>query len=59
MARPDGAELVVAGRLAPADLWPARGLAQLFATIARVGATGRWRELARATLRDGWEAEAG
>jgi predicted unusual protein kinase regulating ubiquinone biosynthesis (AarF/ABC1/UbiB family) len=57
MARPDGAELVAAGRLAPADLWPARGLGQLFATIARVGATGPWRELTRAALRDGWEVE--
>jgi hypothetical protein len=59
MGRPDAIELIVAGRLAPEDLWPARGLGQLFSTIARVGATGAWRELARAALRDGWEAEAG
>jgi predicted unusual protein kinase regulating ubiquinone biosynthesis (AarF/ABC1/UbiB family) len=49
-------ELVLAGALPPEDLWPARGLAQLFGTIARVGANGPWRELARAALRDGWDA---
>lgn len=48
------AELIGAGTLAPQDLWPARGVAQLFATIARVGATGPWLELVRAALRDGW-----
>jgi predicted unusual protein kinase regulating ubiquinone biosynthesis (AarF/ABC1/UbiB family) len=53
------AQLIVAGRLAPEDLWPARGVAQLFGTIARVGATGRWRELVRAALRGGWSAEVG
>jgi predicted unusual protein kinase regulating ubiquinone biosynthesis (AarF/ABC1/UbiB family) len=59
MARPDVTRLAVAGRLAPADLWPARGLGQLFATIARVGATGAWRDLALRALHEGWEAEAG
>jgi predicted unusual protein kinase regulating ubiquinone biosynthesis (AarF/ABC1/UbiB family) len=59
MARPDATELAVAGRLAPEDLWPVRGLGQLFSTIARVGATGPWRELALSALREGWEAEAG
>ncbi len=49
LQRPDAVvELVLAGSLPPQDLWPARGLAQLFGTIARVGATGPWRELARA-----------
>jgi predicted unusual protein kinase regulating ubiquinone biosynthesis (AarF/ABC1/UbiB family) len=50
------AELVVAGNLPPEDLWPARGDLQLFATIARVGATEPWRELVGAALRDGWRA---
>jgi hypothetical protein len=49
-------ELLLAGALLPQDLWPARAVAQLFGTIARVGATGPWRELARAALRDGWDA---
>jgi predicted unusual protein kinase regulating ubiquinone biosynthesis (AarF/ABC1/UbiB family) len=44
------AELILAGSVAPEDLWPARGVAQLFGTIARVGATGRWPELARQAL---------
>lgn len=55
--RPDAiAELVLAGALPPEDLWPARGLGQLFGTIARAGATGPWRELAQAAIRDGWDA---
>ncbi len=49
-------ELILTGALPPEDLWPARGVAQLFGTIARVGATGPWRELARAALMDGWDA---
>jgi hypothetical protein len=49
-------ELIVAGKLPPEDLWPARGVAQLFGTIARAGATASWRELARAALREGWSA---
>ncbi len=49
-------ELMRAGALAPEDLWPARAGAALFGSIARVGATGSWRELARAALRDGWDA---
>lgn len=52
-------ELILAGALPPEDLWPARGVAQLFGTIARVGATGDWVELARTSLRDGWAAAAG
>ena len=47
-------ELILAGSVAPEDIWPARGVSQLFGTIARVGATGPWRELVRAALRDGW-----
>jgi len=48
------ARLLGSGAPAPADLWPARGAAQLFGTIARVGATGSWLALAQAALRDGW-----
>jgi predicted unusual protein kinase regulating ubiquinone biosynthesis (AarF/ABC1/UbiB family) len=49
-------ELIVAGTVAPEDLWPARGDAQLFATIARLGATGSWRGLLLDGLRGGWQA---
>jgi predicted unusual protein kinase regulating ubiquinone biosynthesis (AarF/ABC1/UbiB family) len=56
-ARPgDVIDLILAGNLPAADLWPARGLAGLFGTIARVGATGAWRELVLGALRDGWDA---
>jgi predicted unusual protein kinase regulating ubiquinone biosynthesis (AarF/ABC1/UbiB family) len=50
------AQLIGAGSLAPEDLWPSRGLAQTFAAIARVGATGSWLTLARDALRGGWDA---
>jgi hypothetical protein len=57
IGRPDRiAELVVHGALPPQDLWPMRGVAQLFGTIARVGATGDWQELIGAALHDGWTA---
>jgi len=49
-------KLILAGSLAPEDLWPARGVAALFGTIARVGASGPWLELVRAALREGWQA---
>jgi len=39
----------------PEDLWPARGVAQLFGTIARIGASGRWLALSQAALRTGWK----
>lgn len=56
-ARPrELSEVTAAGAMPPEDLWPARGSVQLFATIARVGATGQWLELARAALQDGWAA---
>jgi predicted unusual protein kinase regulating ubiquinone biosynthesis (AarF/ABC1/UbiB family) len=48
-------ELIGAGSLPPEDMWPARGIAQLFGSIARVGATGPWRELVRGALKDGWD----
>ncbi len=55
--RPDAlARVILAGALSAQDLWPARGVAQLFGTIARIGATGRWEELIREALRDGWRA---
>lgn len=55
--RPDALiEVLRAGRLAPEDLWPARGLGALFGTIARVGATASWVQVARAALREGWDA---
>jgi hypothetical protein len=57
-ARPEQlSDVVAAGAMPPQDLWPARGSVQLFATIARVGATGPWRELVRAGLRDGWAGD--
>lgn len=57
-ARPaELSELLGAGALPPQDLWPARGAVQVFATIARVGATGPWRELVHAALREGWDAD--
>ncbi len=46
--------LLAVGALGPEDVWPARAAMQLFGTIARVGATGRWLALAQAALRDGW-----
>jgi hypothetical protein len=53
--RPDQlGELILSGSMRPEDLWPARGDAQLFATIARIGATGTWRELVLDALREGW-----
>jgi predicted unusual protein kinase regulating ubiquinone biosynthesis (AarF/ABC1/UbiB family) len=54
----DGASLLVDASLPPRDLWPLRGLGQLFATIARIGATASWRRLTAAALRDGWNAAA-
>jgi ubiquinone biosynthesis protein len=48
--------LLLAGSLPPQELWPARGVAMAFGTIARVGATGAWRELVLSSLREGWSA---
>jgi hypothetical protein len=50
------AALLRAGALPPEDLWPARAFLLLLSTIARVGATGAWPELARTAMRDGWTA---
>jgi predicted unusual protein kinase regulating ubiquinone biosynthesis (AarF/ABC1/UbiB family) len=61
LAQPDALlRLVLTGALPAQDLWPARGIAQLFGTIAQAGgATGAWRELARGALRDGWSYRPG
>jgi predicted unusual protein kinase regulating ubiquinone biosynthesis (AarF/ABC1/UbiB family) len=48
--------LLRAGALPPEDLWPARAVLQLLGTIARVGASGPWPELAQAAMREGWTA---
>ncbi len=54
--RPDAlADLLVRGALPADDLWPARGLGQLFGVIARVGATGDWVALCQEALRNGWD----
>lgn len=59
LERPEPAlALLFAGALPPQDIWPARGMAQLYGTIARVGARGDWLELARAAARDGWDVAA-
>ncbi len=51
------ARLVLAVAPAPGDLWPLRGAGQVFAAIARAGGgTADWLSLARAALRDGWDA---
>ena len=51
------ARLAVAITVAPADLWPLRGVGQVFGAIARNGGgTADWLSLARAALRDGWDA---
>jgi ABC1 atypical kinase-like domain len=50
----DVVKVVLAGGLEPVDLWPGRAIAQAFALIARLGATGAWRSLVLDALRDGW-----
>jgi predicted unusual protein kinase regulating ubiquinone biosynthesis (AarF/ABC1/UbiB family) len=47
-------ELILNGVLPPQDLWCARGVAGLFGTIARVGATGDWQGLIGRALHEGW-----
>ena len=49
--------LVRSGALAAPDVWPARGVVQLLGTVARVGATGEWSQIALRALRDGWDGE--
>ncbi len=51
------AAVIQAGAITPADLWPLRAAAQLFGTIARVGATGDWPALVQRALRDGIDAD--
>lgn len=56
LERPDLiGELLLAASPAPEDLWPTRGFAVMFSTIARIGATGDWWELLRAALSEGWD----
>jgi hypothetical protein len=50
----DGVALLQAGRMVPADLYLGRALGQLFSVIARIGASGIWREQVAVALRDGW-----
>ena len=50
-------ELLAAGSPPPEDLWPARGFAVMFSTIARSGATGDWWQLLRTALSEGWDAK--
>jgi hypothetical protein len=50
------ASVLRAGALPPEDLWPARAMLLLLGTIARVGATGAWPELAQTAMREGWTA---
>ncbi len=53
--RPDDLfQILTHGALPPEDLWPTRGIAQTFSTVARVGATGEWLQIAHDALRDGW-----
>ena len=55
--RPDDlARLLTRGSVPAEDLWAVRAGAQLFAVIARVGATGDWLELVRAAAHRGWDA---
>lgn len=55
LERPDELfEILTHGAAPPEDLWPARGIAQTFSTVARVGATGEWLRIAHEALRDGW-----
>ncbi len=57
MARPEAVlDILLTGRLAPEDLWPARGVAQLLGTIARVGATGSLARARAARAAPGWVA---
>jgi hypothetical protein len=49
-----GLELALAGRPVPGDLYPARGLSQLVSVLARIGASGVWREQVAGALEHGW-----
>jgi hypothetical protein len=48
--------LIAGGTIPAADLWPMLAVARLFATIARTGATGAWRELAGTAVSGGWDS---
>jgi hypothetical protein len=51
----DAVDLLLAGRLVPSDLYPARAIGQLFSVIAHFGASGVWRDQVSAALRQGWQ----
>ena len=56
LERPDElTQIITHGATPPEDLWPVRGIAQTFSTVARVGATGDWLALAHDALREGWD----
>ena len=50
----EGLALAGAGTLPPGDLWPARMLGSLVATVARLEVEEDWLELVRAAAADGW-----
>jgi hypothetical protein len=50
----EGLALAGAGTLPPEDLWPARMLGSLVATVARLEVEEDWLELVRAAAADGW-----
>ena len=53
------ARLATSLALQPSDLWPLSGIAQVYGAIARAGgASADWLSLARASLREGWNAAA-
>lgn len=50
----EGLALAGAGTLPPGDLWPARMLGSLVATVARLEVEEDWLALVRAAAADGW-----
>jgi hypothetical protein len=52
----EGLALAGAGTLPPGDLWPARMLGSLVATVARLEVEEDWLGLVRAAAAGGWDA---
>lgn len=52
----DLARLLPAWRVHPPDMWPAAGIAQAFATVARLGVSADWLAIVLAAVREGWSA---
>jgi hypothetical protein len=50
----EGLALAGAGTLPPGDLWPARMLGSLVATVARLEVEEDWLDLVRSAAADGW-----